>query len=78
MSVILPDILPDEEYVVRKKPKTELQSLRDQRDEIQIQLDNASVPNNDELKELGKLYHSYYRLKDELDRIKALIKELNG
>ena len=75
-DVILPELPPDEEYVVRKKPKTELQLLREQRDIIQADLGKFIEPTSDQLKETGRMFHPWWVKKRELDSIKSQINKI--
>ena len=77
-DVILPELPEDEEYVIRKKPKTQLQLLREQRDSLQSELAQWTAPSNEELKELGRLSHPYSRMESELDMVKEQIKAITG
>jgi hypothetical protein len=77
-DVILPELPEDEEYVVRKKPKTELQLLRDKRDEIISDMSKFIEPTRDDLVETGKMMHPYWIKKRELDQIKSRIDQITG
>ena len=77
-DVLLPAPADDEEYIIRKKAKTELQLLRDKRDEIEVDMEKFIEPTADELKEMGKWFHPYWMKKRELDQIKDRIKQITG
>jgi len=72
-DVTLPAPADDEEYIIRKKPLTEIQILRNERDRLQLILDSMVEPNNVELRELGKIYHLYYVTERQLNMIKSQI-----
>ena len=77
-DILLPELKEDEEYVVRKKSKTELQLLREERDRLQAELNQLQPPSNEELREFGKLYHPYYEIQIALNSIKDHIKLIEG
>jgi len=77
-DITLPAPADDEEYILRKKPKTELQLLRDKRDELQVKVNTMVEPTNDELKEIGKMFHPWWGIKRELDQVKDRIQAITG
>lgn len=75
-DIILPAPADDEEYIIRKKPLTELQILRNERDRLQLKLDSMTNPTNAELRTLGEVYHPYFITKRELDTVKHQINRI--
>jgi hypothetical protein len=76
-DIVLPAPADDEEYVLRKKAKTQLQLLRDERDKLQAELALMVEPSNNELKELGKISSMYYIKDRQLSFVKNEIQRLS-
>ena len=73
-SISLP--IPKEgfEYVLKEIQKTPLELLTEEKDKLQADLDEMIKPDDNELIEIGKMFHPYYDTENMLNEQKLRIK----